>query len=125
MECRILLIFEGQDKNHIIHTICNFSRLVFCFSMYDFLLSIYFQGPPYDDWKENKYWIFHDLNDIHTEGVYKHQSTGSIALFLYWNTHEPNDNDWGEDCVAIELAGSTWTDMHCTNKLFPYVCEKS
>ncbi|KAM4636534.1 pulmonary surfactant-associated protein D-like [Discoglossus pictus] len=63
---------------------------------------------------------FLGINDIETEGVFRHLN-GELVTYSNWNPGEPNNQGGSEDCVEIFTTGK-WNDKNCRDKRL-IICE--
>uniref|UniRef100_A0A674IUC6 C-type lectin domain-containing protein n=1 Tax=Terrapene triunguis TaxID=2587831 RepID=A0A674IUC6_9SAUR len=63
---------------------------------------------------------FLGINDIQTEGTFKHLN-GEALGYSNWASNEPNNSEGIEDCVEIHSSGK-WNDKSCAEKRL-IICE--
>ncbi|KAM7169882.1 mannose-binding protein C-like isoform 1-T5 [Macrochelys suwanniensis] len=63
---------------------------------------------------------FLGINDIQTEGTFKHLN-GEALGYSNWASNEPNNSEGIEDCVEVHSSGK-WNDKSCAEKRL-IICE--
>ncbi|XP_032642244.1 pulmonary surfactant-associated protein D-like isoform X2 [Chelonoidis abingdonii] len=63
---------------------------------------------------------FLGINDIQTEGTFKHLN-GEALGYSNWASNEPNNSEGIEDCVEVHSSGK-WNDKSCGEKRL-IICE--
>ena len=71
-------------------------------------------------------WI--DLNDLDSEGVWRWSQSGTVASFTAWSGGQPNSLNGEQDCVGLDLGNSKWNDLWCGRRehegdSFGAICE--
>ncbi len=68
---------------------------------------------------DNRWWI--GASDLAVEGIWR-WSSGKELTWSHWDDGQPNDNQCGQDCAALDDVGDgRWVDAHCEQH-FPFVC---
>ena len=61
-------------------------------------------------------WI--DLNDLDSEGVWRWSQSGTVASFSAWNAGQPNGpTNGGQHCVGLDQS-TKWNDLWCDRREF-------
>ncbi|KRF81270.1 uncharacterized protein Dvir_GJ26792 [Drosophila virilis] len=68
------------------------------------------------------YWL--DINDLAEEGKYMSSTTGEKAVFIRWDSINPNNQDNAENCVELGINHDyEMNDLTCLYRN-NFICEK-
>ncbi|XP_060590358.1 C-type lectin domain family 17, member A-like isoform X2 [Ruditapes philippinarum] len=70
----------------------------------------------------NDWWI--GLSDTVIESEYKWIDSNTIADYVEWGPHEPNNNHNEDCCIINRQEGFKWADVKCSLQFQP-ICEKN